>query len=271
MNNFTDIKLVITDMDGTLLDSRGDIPQDFFPILKKLSGHGIHTAIASGRSWPMLHGQFPGQTDLLTFICENGQCIVDHGQAIDLNAFDPPLLQEAAAAVCSVSGIHPLFSGFNQAWIPDSASPDLRSYWDSYYENLTYFSSLEDIDEPICKITIYDPLGAEENSWQKLKYLRPAYNITVDGPCWLNISRPGGGKGRGVQILQKHFQVLPEQTLIFGDYLNDMDMMDKGYYSCAMANAHPDIKAAARFQVPSNDEKGVIQILRRLLAEKEKL
>jgi hydroxymethylpyrimidine pyrophosphatase-like HAD family hydrolase len=49
--------------------------------------------------------------------------------------------------------------------------------------------------------------------------------------------------------------------MVFGDYLNDLEMLGKAHYSYAMANAHPDIKKIARFIAKSNDENGVVEIL----------
>ena len=49
--------------------------------------------------------------------------------------------------------------------------------------------------------------------------------------------------------------------MVFGDYLNDLEMMETGFYSYAMQNAHPDLKKAARFEAPGNDQNGVIKII----------
>lgn len=58
---------------------------------------------------------------------------------------------------------------------------------------------------------------------------------------------PGTDKRQGVVALQRHLGVTPAQTAVFGDYLNDLQMLDAGEWSFAMANAHPDLKRAARY------------------------
>ena len=61
---------------------------------------------------------------------------------------------------------------------------------------------------------------------------------------------------------EKPLGVSFEETAIFGDYLNDVSMMQSGYYSYAMKNAHPDIKALSRFETKlTNEEDGVIETL----------
>lgn len=62
-----------------------------------------------------------------------------------------------------------------------------------------------------------------------------------------------------------------DQTLLFGDYLNDLEMLEEATYSYAMANAHPRVIERARFVAPSNRDLGVITTLRRLLAPERAL
>ena len=46
--------------------------------------------------------------------------------------------------------------------------------------------------------------------------------------------------------------------MVFGDYLNDLEMMKSAYHSYAMKNAHEELKKVARFEAKSNDENGVV-------------
>ena len=56
--------------------------------------------------------------------------------------------------------------------------------------------------------------------------------------------------------------------MVFGDYNNDLEMMECAYFSYAMENAHPNVKKAARFSTKSNDDAGVEYILSSLIEEK---
>ena len=53
--------------------------------------------------------------------------------------------------------------------------------------------------------------------------------------------------------------------MAFGDYFNDVGMLDAAYYSFAMDNAHPDIRAHARFVAPPNTANGVVRTIRSVL------
>jgi len=68
-----------------------------------------------------------------------------------------------------------------------------------------------------------------------------------------------------MEVLQEKFGVSFEQTMAFGDYLNDLELLQKAHYSYAMANAHPEVKKVARFIAKSNDENGVVEVLSELV------
>ena len=89
--------------------------------------------------------------------------------------------------------------------------------------------------------------------------------MVVSGKLWVDIMNIETDKKQGVEALQRVLGVTPAQTAVFGDYLNDLQMLDAGGWSFAMANAHPDLKRAARYIAPANTEHGVLQVVRRLV------
>jgi hydroxymethylpyrimidine pyrophosphatase-like HAD family hydrolase len=68
-----------------------------------------------------------------------------------------------------------------------------------------------------------------------------------------------------MQVVQQQLNISREQTMAFGDYLNDVEMMQQAYFSYAMSNAHPAVKEAARFEARSNEENGVGLIISEVL------
>lgn len=66
------VKLIATDMDGTLLDDKKRLPAEFPQLLKVLTERKVAFAVASGRSYPALQTLFQEKTDSLLLICDNG-------------------------------------------------------------------------------------------------------------------------------------------------------------------------------------------------------
>ena len=73
------IKLIATDLDGTLLDEDKNLPPDFLSLLDQLLRKGIHFVAASGRSSTSLRGQFGPYDTEITCICDNGACLMEKG------------------------------------------------------------------------------------------------------------------------------------------------------------------------------------------------
>ncbi len=67
----SDIRLVAVDMDGTLLDGDGRVPEDLWPILERMRRAGALFAPASGRQYATLRREFEGHAEGMVFIAEN--------------------------------------------------------------------------------------------------------------------------------------------------------------------------------------------------------
>ena len=100
------------------------------------------------------------------------------------------------------------------------------------------------------------------------KELREKYGdrlkMTISGDMWLDCMATGVNKGEAVKLLQESLEILPEETIAFGDQLN-IEMLGRAYYSFAIGNARPEVKEAARFQADTNVRDGVLKILKLLV------
>ena len=72
-------------------------------------------------------------------------------------------------------------------------------------------------------------------------------------------------KGKAIEHLQDTPGFAYEQTMSFGDYFNDVGMLQVSYHPYAMENAHESVKAFARFKAPGNEEAGVMEVIRAVL------
>ena len=85
------------------------------------------------------------------------------------------------------------------------------------------------------------------------------------GVQWIDTMDPAVNKGNAVKLLQESLEILPEETMAFGDQLNDIEMLKRAYYSFAVSNARPETKLAARFLADSNVNGGPLKIMKLLL------
>jgi hydroxymethylpyrimidine pyrophosphatase-like HAD family hydrolase len=73
----------------------------------------------------------------------------------------------------------------------------------------------------------------------------------------------GVNKGFAIKKIQKLKNITYDETMVFGDMMNDYEMMQAGYYSYAMGNAVPEIKQVSRFITDTNDGLGVLKALQK--------
>ena len=135
-----------------------------------------------------------------------------------------------------------------------------------YYEALEIVEDLTAIalDEAL-KVAVFDFDDVENGSSQALTAAVPHVQTVVSGLHWTDMMSAQVSKGRALSALQARLGVLPEQTAVFGDYLNDLDLYDYADLGFAMRNAHPGIHAAAAYTAPANTEDGVLRTVEELL------
>ena len=85
---------------------------------------------------------------------------------------------------------------------------------------------------------------------------------------WLDISNNQSNKGNALQFLQKELNISKNETIVIGDYLNDLELFEHASVGFAVKNAHPKIKEIAQYETESNDNLGVERVLKAVLDSK---
>ena len=135
-----------------------------------------------------------------------------------------------------------------------------------YYEALEIVEDLSSIPlDEVLKVAVFDFDDVENGSSQALTAAVPHVQTVVSGMHWTDMMSARASKGRALAALQVRLGILPEQTAVFGDYLNDLDLYEHADLGFAMRNAHPGIHAAAAYTAPSNPDDGVLRTVAELL------
>lgn len=258
------VRLVAADMDGTLLDSRKRLSPEFMPMLEKLKANGVHFVVSSGRQYYNLRKIFP-DAEKLAFICDNGSLVFEEGENIFCNEIEHGDLVAPVETIRSVGGVFAVLSGVKSAYV-ESENPEFLRNAGMYYERLAVVPDVLEAakNDRICKIASFDLDGSEFHSYPIIRDRFSArFAVCLAGPQWTDLTNPGVDKGQAIRFLQKRYGVTFEESMAFGDYLNDSAMMQACFYSYAMGNAHPDLKKLCRFEAESNDRDGVVRVLKR--------
>ena len=257
------IKLVAADMDGTLLNSKKELSPKLFPTIERLHENKIKFAVASGRQYYNLLNIYDELKDEVTFIAENGAIVFDKGENIFYDEMSKEDIINILKAVSKIENAYPVLCGLNSAYIQGNVSDEFERHVDMYYSRCERVPDLfEAINrDHICKVAIYDSINAETNTYPLLKSFIETHKVSISGHEWVDLMNPTVNKGVAINLIREKYGIGFDETMAFGDYLNDYEMMGSCHHSYAMANAHPLLKEVANFEAPSNDDDGVVVVL----------
>lgn len=257
-------------MDGTLLDPDHQLNDLFIPTYKRLQEHGIVFSVASGRQLYNLQKQVSEVSDSIYFIAENGSFMVYQNQELLVEALDKEKIRELVQVGRSIPDSYLIICGKKKAYVENN-DPEFLKELQLYFERFELVDDLLEVeDDEFLKFTVANLNGTEEFVYPYFKYLTDTCQVKISGKIWLDISHKLANKGRAIQVLQEKFGITKDETMVFGDFLNDLEMLQQATYSFAMKNAHPEVIETARFMAAGNDENGVVAILQEVVETLDK-
>jgi len=268
-----EIKLIVSDMDGTLLDSQGRIREEFFVLFDELKSRDIMFIACSGRFYAQMVRSFQRVKGGLILIAHNGAVIQrsSFDKAMYERNLDAELVKFALAQLYALdlddAEIYLAAKDMAYTYNPSAA---LKAEFKQADVDFFETSSLFLVDEGIKKIELFQQGGLTESTIAKVKaaFRGSSLECVVSGRIWLDIMSVSINKGKALSMIQERFRVAPENTMVFGDYYNDLDLFQQAKYSFAMANAPAEVQKAARFVAPDNDSNGVLSVIKNYLEEK---
>ncbi len=260
----TRIKLIASDVDGTLVDSQKRVPKGFAAAVRKLRENGIRFVIASGRQYYNVLETFDEAKDDLVVLPENGSMLLDGGEAFFTSRLADSDIKAALEAVRDIPTAHPILCGVKACYArpcPDFCATEMAKY---YARRVICEDAFERAkDDIICKLAFFDDESTARNVLPAVRHFADRLTLALSGEHWLDIMNQGVDKGAGLRTVMERLGVSPAECMAFGDYDNDIPMLKICGESYAMANATDAVKAVCRHAAPSNDEEGVMQVLRR--------
>lgn len=274
LNHIGNIKMAVFDLDGTLLNTKGDLSEDNIQALIKAQHKGLKIVIASGRIYPMLQSYIKriGVVDYV--ISANGASIdnmddqkrvheiyIDQGEAKKVVDF------------CKLNDIECLILKREVSYYPDR-SERLEKFLN--YNNisqalgyeameLAHYNEKFDEYHHVEKLLINEK---NEINVQKLVQFIESNTVlkyTRSGKLLVDVSSQGVSKEEALKKVCKLCDISLDEVIAFGDYDNDIGMMEASGFSVAPNNASEKALKAADFITLSNDDDGVAYVLNKLM------
>lgn len=265
------IKLIATDMDGTLLDPKGqvDLPR-LEKILDQLEERGIRFVIATGNEIHRVKQLLGHLTERVVLIVANGARIFEGNQLLQAQTWDDDMVNRALEffkgrecqdqfVVTSMNGGF-VKEGTVFTQLENFMTPEMIEL---FYQCMNFVEELEShLFGGVLKMSL---VVGEERSDSVLEEINQLFNGSVQavssGYGCIDILQSGIHKAWGLQELLKRWDIKAEEIMAFGDSENDVEMLQLAGIAYAMENADDKAKAVATDFAPSNSQAGVYQVL----------
>jgi len=252
------IKLVIADVDGTLVTSGKELTQRSIDAVKKLREAGIKFVITSGRpprGSKMLIEPLQLTEPIGGF---NGGVIVTPGlQTLGVRL----IAADTARLVLQFLIKHRLtvFLYTDIDWfVRDAKAPHVAREQYTVQFAPTVVNDFEPfIDKTVKLVGVTDEVELAKRCEKELQEMAgDRVSAALSQPYYLDITNPEANKGHVAELACKHYGIQPENIVTIGDMPNDVLMFEKSGTSIAMGQASADVKKAATYVTASNDDEG---------------
>lgn len=290
------IKLIASDMDGTLLNHNHKIPKENVKLINFAKNQGIEFVVATGRAYyealPALNEENIN-CDVISF---NGGVVYDkNGNIISITPMLPKDLYYTIEILKSFDISYQLYT--KNTIYTTSIETDINAYIDLIRSNgyepdvehlraeaqqkleVGYITEVENIElylnekenPPIKIIAISNDISKLENA-AKLLSENTSISVTSSGANNIEIMHKNATKGKALKEIAKIYGINLENAVAIGDNLNDQAMLDIVGYSVAMKNGNIKLKEQAKYVTEkTNSEGGVADTIFKLIEQNNKI
>ena len=265
------IRLVCSDVDGTLVEEgKGYLNPEYYDEILRLKEKGIMFAVVSGRSYEAASPLFAPVINDIIFINDNGAVLHYQGKTIKSHSISDDLAKEIIRDIKEelkpVTYISSLTGSY--AWGKN------REFCEVLRKDFKLdIKELEDMPESlpenagVMSIGVFHPSDAEEavgkefiDKWNRHEEI----HAVPGGQYWFNIIQKKINKAVALKELMEMFGYEPWEVIAIGDNMNDMAMLTSIPNSVAIGNAREEITEVCRYVADTNENDGVLQILKKL-------
>ena len=296
ISKFFMIKLIASDMDGTLLNHNHKIPKENVKLINFAKNQGIEFVVATGRAYyealPALNEENIN-CDVISF---NGGIVYDkNGNIISITPMLPKDLYYTIEILKSFDISYQLYT--KNTIYTTSIETDINAYIDLIRSNgyepdvehlraeaqqkldVGYITEVENIElylnekenPPIKIIAISNDISKLENA-AKLLSENTSISVTSSGANNIEIMHKNATKGTALKEIAKIYGINLENAVAIGDNLNDQAMLDIVGYSVAMKNGNTILKEQAKYVTEkTNSEGGVADTIFKLIEENNEI
>ena len=256
--------LLAFDVDGTLLNSQGQLTERTVTAISSARDKGATVILATGRSWSELQYVIDAIPDIEYAICTNGLEAYNRlGEVLYTEQIQPDLARELVATIRS--SIHGVAIGagigselFAEPKVIEGLVPGIEITSDRLVDDIAQV-----LTSDVRDLLIYHPsyVNKLDDLFRKVKDViaDDRIDIAYSGLPMIEIVPAGSGKGTCLAWLAQQLELKQENVFAFGDGMNDLSMLQWAGTGIAMGQSHQRVKASADLIIGAVDEEGIAE------------
>lgn len=270
-------KLVFFDIDGTLVTTSNQLPDSTKRAIQELKANGHLPIISTGRP-PKMFETIAKELEIESYISLNGQYIVLNGKQIFANTIPTAALEELISATYEINQRAFLLTednvignAFMREMILDSDFLTLVYTHLGDLPNDVAIELFQRMTEKPLNRTSYEQekilsvfIHTEEKHDTYYQEQFPELHFTRATPHLSEVLMKGAHKGAGMERIVRELGLTMEDTVAFGDSLNDLEMIRTAGIGVAMGNGRQELKEVADFVTTHVADNGIYNGLKKL-------
>lgn len=267
--NKDQVKLVVTDEDGTFLDLGGEdfSRERFSAVFARMRACGTRFAVATSNQSFQVKEIFGELAPFISVIASNGAYVEPEGNKVQVSIASDAAVRSVLAAHAAHPEVPLCAVCADGAFVERGCEPTFAEEMAMYSHNLREVASLADAAAATGVLMYWSRVGADAlgrtvelmgGAVEGMDVVDSGYG---DGYGYLDIVQPGVNKATGIQVLLDEFGIDASEVMAFGDAGNDAQMIGLAGVGVAMGNASDDLKAIADLVCEHCREQGVLKVL----------
>jgi Cof subfamily protein (haloacid dehalogenase superfamily) len=247
------IRFIVSDVDGTLiLDEKGNLSERVLEQIPELKEKGILFSVISDKNYDELKKSFEAVKNDILFITCNGAVAIFDDELVFKQPIERRLAIDIVKDVKSQTGCECFVTGEKALYVP-AKNFMFKNYIKKNMKcsDAVEVEELYQVREDITMISVKQNGGVTQDMVDYFyKKWGTKAHITIKDSDWIEFNAFGVNKGFGVETIQQLYEISVEDTMVFGDNFNDIEMFEHSYFSYALQDSHPNIRNAAKHLAP---------------------
>ena len=260
------IKLIASDMDGTLLDDESKVPEETYELIHALNEKGVRFVASSGRRYDTLRWYFEPVMDEMDYVASIGTQVYAEGRLLDREVFSTISVMKLFETTQLFDCIHLALYDETRTYLLDDQSSYIREL-DKDLPNAERVFDPPSPDVSIIKAAVCCERSDQlmDMAYELERELGDWFTFLPSGSRWIDVVPSHVNKATGLAQVARYWGIKPDEIVAFGDSMNDYAMLRYVGHPYVMENARYAVRQIAQRVVGKNSEHAVQKTMREIL------